>query len=388
MSSPQSEPRSEDEVKALKQTAKIAHERGDFAEAIQHQLKVVNYYGKLGTPNADESKLLCLYLYGLRDYTAAAQLLGHLQQTFPDDPENYENLGVIYRKLNRIPEAIEQLEKAAAMDPEKSNVHDALAHSYGKTGEIEKCREHGRLSLEIKNRESLAAGIRHPVPDDPPPPFSYQNNNVISFSLWGDNPRYLNGAIRNARLIPDIYPGWRCRVYHDDSVPGKTITELRKLEAELISVAPPKNFYDGLFWRFLPASDKSVDRFLVRDIDSVVNVKERIAVDHWLESECYFHLMRDYYSHSELILAGMWGGVGGILPPLKQLLREFKPTLKATETFDQFFLRLTVWPTVSQSLLSHDSTFGALGAVPFPPYGNLPPNRHIGQNEAAIRKEE
>ena len=31
---------------------------------------------------------------------------------------------------------------------------------------------------------------------------------VISFSLWGDNPKYTIGAIKNAELIDTIYPGW------------------------------------------------------------------------------------------------------------------------------------------------------------------------------------
>jgi len=31
---------------------------------------------------------------------------------------------------------------------------------------------------------------------------------IISFSLWGDNPVYTQGAIRNAELAKEIYPDW------------------------------------------------------------------------------------------------------------------------------------------------------------------------------------
>ncbi|MDF1815031.1 MAG: hypothetical protein P1V20_22700 [Verrucomicrobiales bacterium] len=373
------------EVDALAKKGRQAHEKGHFREAIESQLQVVNHYAATGRPNADASKLLCLYFYGLKDYNSAATILKQLTELFPEDPDNFENLGVVMRKLHRIPEAVQNLERAVKMAPDKANIHDALTHSYGQLGNREKCRQHGRLSLQIKDRESLAPGIRHPVPETPPPPFSHKENNIISFSLWGKNPRYLTGAIRNARLIPDIYPGWKCRVYHDNSVPDETLEELRSLQSELISMASSKNFFDGLFWRFLPATDKETDRFLIRDIDSVVNVKERVAVDEWLDSDKYFHVMRDYFSHSELILAGMWGGVGGVLPSLNQLLSEFKPNVKATETYDQLFLRLAVWPTISQSILIHDSAFDTPGSIPFPKYGNLPPGKHIGQNEAAVR---
>ena len=384
MSSPTSQSLNSEEIRALKDAAKKAHEKGDFAEAIRNQIQVVNHYAAEDEPNANESKLLCLYLYGLKDYAAAAKVLEFLTEKFPDDPENFENLGVVLRKLGRVPEAIGLLEKAVEMAPDRANIHDALAHSYGQTRRTDKCREHGRRSLEIKHKDSLAQGVVHPLPQGKPAPFSWKNLNVIAFSLWGKNPRYLDGAIRNARLIPDLYPGWQCQIYHDCSVPESTLDELRTLGARLEEMTPPKNFFDGLFWRFLPATQSDVDRFLIRDIDSVVNVKERVAVDEWLRSGKYFHVMRDFFSHTELILAGMWGGVGGVLPPLDQLLSEFKPAIRATETYDQLFLRLAVWPTISQSVLTHDSMFEALGAGPFPPFGDLPPNRHIGQNEAAL----
>ncbi len=376
------------ELRAFKAAGRKAHQEGRFREAIDHQLKVVNHYAAIRRPSADESKLLCLYFYSLRDFPAAAQVLRFLKKTFPDDPENYENLGVVLRKMGKTREAIVELEEAVTMAPEKPNIHDALAHSYGQLGDREKCREHGNRSLEIKHRDSLEQGVRHPVPEEAPAPFSHGGRNIIAFSLWGDLSRYLDGAVRNARLIPDLYPGWTCRVYHDDSVPEGSLAELSDLGVELVTMAERRNFFDGLFWRFLPATDPEVDRFLIRDIDSVVNVKERVAVDQWLASDRYFHAMRDFCSHTELILAGMWGGVGGILPPLNQLLKEFKPRTRATETYDQVFLRLAVWPTVSQSILTHDSVFGALGAVAFPEYGGLPPGRHIGQNEAAIRGRE
>ena len=32
--------------------------------------------------------------------------------------------------------------------------------------------------------------------------------NIISFCLWGDNPIYTIGAIRNAELAQEIYPGF------------------------------------------------------------------------------------------------------------------------------------------------------------------------------------
>ena len=36
---------------------------------------------------------------------------------------------------------------------------------------------------------------------------------LITFSLWGQDPKYLVGAIRNAELASEIYPDWICRFY-------------------------------------------------------------------------------------------------------------------------------------------------------------------------------
>jgi hypothetical protein len=50
---------------------------------------------------------------------------------------------------------------------------------------------------------------------------------IISFSLWGDNPKYTVGAIKNAELALSIYPDWICRYYIGKSTPQEIIDELK-----------------------------------------------------------------------------------------------------------------------------------------------------------------
>ena len=53
---------------------------------------------------------------------------------------------------------------------------------------------------------------------------------IISFSLWGDNPTYNIGVIRNAQDALTMYADFECWVYvHKESVPENTIIELNKL---------------------------------------------------------------------------------------------------------------------------------------------------------------
>jgi hypothetical protein len=136
-----------------------------------------------------------------------------------------------------------------------------------------------------------------------------------------------------------------------------------------------------LLWRFEVAADPTVRRFLCRDADSLLTVKERVAIDAWLASAYHFHAMRDWYTHTDLLLAGMWGGVGGILPPVATLLSAYQAWRVEHDHVDQDLLSETVWPILRGHVLIHDSVFApCLGSVPFPPYGALPAGMHIGQN--------
>ncbi len=52
---------------------------------------------------------------------------------------------------------------------------------------------------------------------------------VISFSLYGDNPIYTIGCIKNAKLKKDLFDGWEMWVYHNDTVPKNILEELLSL---------------------------------------------------------------------------------------------------------------------------------------------------------------
>ncbi len=120
-----------------------------------------------------------------------------------------------------------------------------------------------------------------------------------------------------------------------------------------------------MFWRFLVINEPGVDRFLVRDADSVFSEKERRAVDQWLASDKYFHIMRDHYVQTDLIQAGMWGGVANIFPPLNQLLEKFQ-VATPSKMIDQLFANQFLWPTVKQSVLIHDSFYQTFGSQTLP----------------------
>ena len=74
---------------------------------------------------------------------------------------------------------------------------------------------------------------------------------IISFSLWGDNPKYTIGAIKNAHLAKTIYSGWVCRFYVGKSVPEDIVVQLRSCDNTELVEMDEEGDWRGMFWRFL-----------------------------------------------------------------------------------------------------------------------------------------
>jgi hypothetical protein len=98
---------------------------------------------------------------------------------------------------------------------------------------------------------------------------------VISFGLYGAKEKYTTGAIHNAELVNSYFPGWVCRFYITSDVPEDVVLVLKTLGAEIEKVPPGMGYSSGMFWRFMVASDPSVDRYIVRDVDSRLNARDR-----------------------------------------------------------------------------------------------------------------
>lgn len=176
---------------------------------------------------------------------------------------------------------------------------------------------------------------------------------IISFSLWGSNPKYTIGAIRNAELTPIIYPGWTSRFYCGKTVPKNIIDSLKSLPHTEVIIMDEDGDWTGMFWRFYSCEDSDIT--ISRDTDSRLNLREKIAVDEWLNSDKDFHIMRDHPYHNTLILGGMWGVKNGLLRNIKNLINDYNKG--NFWQVDQNFLKEKIYPLISNNCLVHDSFF-------------------------------
>lgn len=302
----------------------------------------------------------------------------------PDHVGALFNLGVLTRRaagldLAALERAATVMGWAVALAPDfldaRENLAILLFQSYR---EAEALAQGDRL-LTMKKRIAAQEGAALALPPLRGHPAAPEGriHDVVAFSLWGTADIYRRGAVENARLVRSVYPGWTCRIYHDDSVPPEILAQLDALGAERVVMPPGSGPVSGLYWRFLASDDPTVRRFVCRDCDSRVGPRERAAVEAWIASGKPFHVMRDHPLHSELMLAGMWGGVAGLLPPLEPLTASFAAA-EADRWQDQRFLRSHLWPLIADACLVHDSHQPGHG-VPFPDHPGDPAEHAVGR---------
>ena len=213
---------------------------------------------------------------------------------------------------------------------------------------------------------------------------------IISMSLWIQKNRmnpdtkqqcgdmYINGAIRNLEIQKEknIFKDWTFRIYLDNSVPLHIITKLISMGAEVINMSNfyiPETYdktYPGMYWRFLPMQDPSVDIFIVRDIDSRINERDEKAVNAWLNSNETLHIIRDHPHHHYKILGGMWGHKShrerlNIKNMIDTFLKKRNNTFKRMD--DMTFLnQIYDYYYNKNDVLEHDQFFNYPNSQPFP----------------------
>ena len=181
---------------------------------------------------------------------------------------------------------------------------------------------------------------------------------VLSFSLWGDNPTYNIGAIKNAEMAPLFYPEFECWFYvHKDTVPSTTIDTLKQFNHVKIIIKEGDLSNENCkprMWRFEPIDDPEVEIMMVRDTDTRFLQRESLAVAEWMKSDKIFHIMRDHPHHGCVILAGMFGSRK--IPQIKSwsdIMKQYNQT--HIINYDQDFLRDHIYPNIKDNAVIHAS---------------------------------
>ena len=368
--------------------AQALWEQGRKDDAIRHLVTVINQTPKKLPRNC--CLQLAFYLFQGKQFRSAETVLTEYLRQNPEDYEALENRGIMRSRMGNNPAAYTDFKTVVTYRPESANAWDALTAASARLGKYEEAQTSGAKVLALKDQSCLPQNlVSIQLPNISPTQWDKEHQHkkdIISFSLWGNNPIYLRGAIRNLLETPKLYPGWICRFYVDQSVPKDFGVLVKELGGEVITEHPGQTQRQKLGWRFQVANDANTRRFLVRDADSVISRREVNAVEDWIQSDRWFHVMRDWWTHTDLVLAGMWGGRAGLLETLMPKLLAYQSGKLETANIDQWFLRDCVWGAIRSHCLIHDRYYRALDAKQWPdsiPEGNF----HVGQNESAVRAE-
>jgi hypothetical protein len=191
---------------------------------------------------------------------------------------------------------------------------------------------------------------------------------IIAFTLWGDNKCYNYGALENALVAKKLYPDFICRFYIGQNVILDVINKLKDLDnVEIVYINKHKKIANTLN-RFLPMYENDVEILLSRDTDSLINIREKLAVKEWLQSDTNFHIMRDNEQHGTRILAGMFGVKVSKIKLNKREFDEFLHNSNGIWGDDQTFLQNKIYPKIKESVIIHDSNhhYKDEKNIPFP----------------------
>jgi hypothetical protein len=174
---------------------------------------------------------------------------------------------------------------------------------------------------------------------------------IISISVWGDDPAYSIGAIKNAQIAQKLFPDWKCRIFVDGTVPKHYVEHLLKMPNVEIAQVDDENMF-GAYWRFYSMFQSDDDIIISRDSDSRLSERELRCVNEWVESDKKFSIIRDHYRHYDWpMLAGMWGMKGKMSDSTFKEMKKY--ARQHFYTSDQIFLKDIVWKDAEKDSMIH-----------------------------------
>lgn len=197
-------------------------------------------------------------------------------------------------------------------------------------------------------------------------------NKIISFSLWGDDKLYCQGAIDNIACAKEYYPDWMCRFYVDHKCPALPVLLECDCQVSIIygndnckavDRTDPDWHMDfnltGMLWRFFAIDDHDIDTVIFRDCDSRVGARDAHAVQEWLDSGLAMHRMHECKEHwNAQVMGGMWGihtkYLTDVEPSIRRYLEIYRQIRNEPWIFvDLWWIMDVLWPHFEHHCMGH-----------------------------------
>lgn len=129
---------------------------------------------------------------------------------------------------------------------------------------------------------------------------------VLSFCLYGDQPMYCEGAVKNSKLAKEIYKDYECIIHVPKGMYKQEFLNRLKDNNATVEECEPLPGHMPTMWRFLPCVDRGTDLVVMRDCDARLTQREYNAVEDFINTDFYVQSIKDHDAHfNNDLLAGM-----------------------------------------------------------------------------------
>jgi hypothetical protein len=182
---------------------------------------------------------------------------------------------------------------------------------------------------------------------------------VISFSLYGNVEKYIEGLSQNSKQINKVYPDFWIYVYLGNDFDKRILDNKFNDIKNLLFIETGKSGHEVMSYRFFTIDRPEVGISFSRDLDSLINLRDQYCINEFLKSDKKFQIIRDCQSHKTEILGGMWGIKKGLLNfNIEDRFALFKKESKLFQYgTDQQFLTKYIYPIVVNESLVFDEYF-------------------------------
>lgn len=130
---------------------------------------------------------------------------------------------------------------------------------------------------------------------------------IFSFCIYGSNPKYCLGMLKNLEQIREKYPNFTVHIAMGNDVPEKYELAYNSFS----NVRITKYNYSGnylMVYRYYPIDLPNVNTVIIRDADSRFTKRDVHYINKFLEQTKYrIFTIRDHHEHNVPIMGGQWG---------------------------------------------------------------------------------
>lgn len=131
-------------------------------------------------------------------------------------------------------------------------------------------------------------------------------NNIFSFCIFGNAPKYCKGLVKNLEQIKVFFPDWKVYIVVGNDVNQNFIDIYSSFDNVIIK---KYDFSDLtlMTYRMFAYDMPNIDIMICRDADSRFTDRDIWCINQFINSDYKMFTVRDHLYHQVPIMGGQWG---------------------------------------------------------------------------------